>query len=176
MKSWGQTPSPLITDITWSNTVDRAAAGSDGWAATWASDGNLYTSFSDGWGFDPKISQKLSTGFARVEGPGNSYSGFNIRSSSGETTGDGTGGKKASGMISVDGRIYMWVRNADKNGNQCQLAWSDDNSNSWTWSNWNFTELGYCAFLNFGQDNAGARDGFVYMYTPNTSSCSTSSY
>ena len=37
-----------------------------------------------------------------------------------ETLGDGAKGKKASGMLMVDGVLYMWVRNA---GNS-QLAWS----------------------------------------------------
>ena len=31
-------------------------------------------------------------------------------------------------------------------------------------------EFGYCAFLNFGQNYAGARDSYVYMYSPDTSS------
>ena len=40
----------------------------------------------------------------------------------------------------------------------------------WTWSTWQFAEFGYCAFLNFGANYGGARDGYVYMYSPDTSS------
>lgn len=162
--------SPVITGIEWSSTIAQGAVGSDTWPITWADDNHQYTTFGDGFGFDPLISDKLSIGFSRIEGEPNNFSSFNIRSSSGEQTGNGAEGKKASGMLSVDGTLYMWVRNADNNGRQCQLASSNDHANTWTWSNWKFSELGYCAFLNFGKDYAGARDGFVYMFTPDTSS------
>ncbi len=164
--------SPVISGITWapSSTIVYDASGSDTWPITWADDDHLYTAFGDGWGFDPKVPSKLSLGFARVDGPAPGFSGLNIRSQSGEQTGDGSGGKKASGMLMIDGTLYMWVRNADNSGTQCQLAWSADHSETWTWSNWKFAELGYCAFLNFGKNYAGARDGYVYMYSPDTPS------
>src|SRR3954451_4005878 len=40
-------------------------------------------------------------------------------------------------------------------------------SKTWTWCDWRF-EVGFgCpTFLNFGRDYAGARDGFVYVYSP----------
>jgi hypothetical protein len=94
----------------------------------------------------------LSQGFALVKGDGDAFSGTNIRSSSSETTGDGQSGKKASGLLMVNGSLYMWVRNADGNGQECQLAWSNDHAQTWTWSNWRFAELGYCAFLNYGRN------------------------
>ena len=164
-------PSAVITNITWApaSTIVRQASGSDNWPLTWADDDNLYTAYGDGWGFDPKVPNKLSLGFAKIIGMPSDFSGINIRSSTGEQTGSGSGGKKASGMLMVDGVLYMWVRNAN-GGNQCQLAWSTDYAKTWTWSSWKFTELGYCAFLNFGQNYAGARDTYVYMYSPNTSS------
>ena len=49
-------------------------------------------------GFDPKVSSKLSLGLAKVTGDSNDFQGFNIRSASGEKTGDGTSGEKGSGM------------------------------------------------------------------------------
>ncbi|MFQ5584571.1 MAG: T9SS type A sorting domain-containing protein, partial [Calditrichia bacterium] len=39
---------------------------------------------------------------------------------------------------------------------------------TWTWSNWKFTEFGYPCFLNFGKNYSGARDDYVYMYSPDT--------
>ena len=158
--------SPVITSLSWapSSEIQRAALGSDNWPLTWGDDGHLYTAYGDGSGFDPKVPDKLSLGFARVEGPPESFTGVNIRSS-GEQVGEGASGKKASGMLMVDGVLYMWVRNANNAGQGCQLAWSTDHALTWTWSDWKFTEFGYCTFINFGANFAGARDDYVYSVT-----------
>jgi CubicO group peptidase (beta-lactamase class C family) len=143
--------------------IVRQAAGSDNWPLTWTAGGELFTAYGDGWGFDPKVPQKLSLGLARISGPPDSFRGLNVRSASGEQTGQGAAGKKASGMLAIDGRLYLWVRNA---GNS-QLAWSDDQGASWTWSPWTFTtSFGHPTFLNFGKDYSGARDNYVYIYSP----------
>ena len=170
----GNAPYPhseVITSLIWADasTVVHQANGSDNWPITWTDDGEQYTAYGDGWGFDPRVPNKLSLGFAKVigEAPG---VGSNIRSSSGEQIGDGRSGKKASGMLMVNGTLYMLVRNADNNGTQSQLAWSSDHGSTWTWSTWKFPELGYPCFLNFGQNYAGARDGYVYIYSPDTPS------
>ena len=163
--------SEVITSLIWADasTIVRQADGSDNWPITWADDGEQYTAYGDGWGFEPKVPNKLSLGFCRVSGdpPGD---GVNIRSATGEQIGDGRSGKKASGMLSVKGTLYMLVRNANNNGQQSQLAWSSDHGLTWTWSAWKFAELGYPCFLNFGRDYAGARDGYIYVYSPDTSS------
>jgi hypothetical protein len=164
-------PNLAITGIEWApaSNIIRLAEGSDNWPVTWGDDDELYTAYGDGWGFDPKVPHKLSLGFAKISGSPPAIAGVNIRSS-GEQTGDGRSGKKASGMLMVNGTLYMWVRNADNNGNQCQLAWSSDHAENWNWSGWKFEQLGYCAFLNFGKNYSGARDQYIYMYSPNTSS------
>jgi len=161
-------PKAVIKDITFASqeSIVVKAEGSDNWPITWADDDNLYTAFGDGWGFEPKIKEKLSLGFAKVIGEPTNISGVNIRSHSGEHTGDGKLGKKASGMLMVDDALYMWVRNANNNGEQSQLAWSTDHGQSWRWADWKFEELGYCCFLNFGKDYAGSRDSYVYIYSP----------
>jgi len=173
--AYAQIPYPqsrVITKITWAapSTIVRQATGSDNWPMTWADDNNLYTAYGDGWGFEPKVAKKLSLGFAKVVGTAADFSGINIRSLSSEQEGGGKSGKKASGMLMLDGVLYMWVRNANEYGEQCQLAWSADYAKTWTWSNWKFKEFGYCVFLNFRKNYAGARDGYVYMYSPNTPS------
>ena len=157
-------PSTVITNITWapSSTIIRKAYGSDTWPITWADDDNLYTAYGDGRGFDPKVPDKLSLGFARIEGMPPDFTGINIRSSD-EQYGDGRRGKKASGMLMVEGILYMWVRNADNNGQQSQLAWSTDHGQNWTWSSWKFENFGYCTFINFGKNYEEARDNFVYI-------------
>ncbi len=141
------------------------AQDSDNWPITWADDDSLYTAYGDGYGFEPKIPDKLSLGFAKVLGGPANFRGINIRSASGEQKGSGRKGKKASGMLMVDGLLYMFVRNA---GNS-QLAWSSDQEKNWTWCDWKFTaSFGCPTFLNFGKNYAGARDGYVYVYSPDS--------
>src|SRR6185295_4387331 len=88
--------------------------------------------------------------------------GFNLRSASAEQEGEGMHGQKASGLLMVDGVLYLLVRNA---GN-AQLAWSKDRGQTWSWADWKFTtSFGCPTFLNFGKNYAGARDEFVYIYS-----------
>lgn len=157
-------PSPAIKALEWApkEAIVRKAKGSDNWPMTWADDDHLYTAYGDGWGFEPKAPRKLGLGFARVEGPAKNFSGINIPSPTGEQIGDGARAKKASGMLMVDGILYMWTRNA---GNS-QLAWSKDRGQTWSWSDWKFTtSFGCPTFLNFGKNYTGARDDFVYVYS-----------
>lgn len=142
--------------------IVRKAKGGDNWPITWADDGHLYTAYGDGWGFEPKVEKKLSLGISRVEGGPRDFKGVNIRTKTGEREGQGNAGAKASGMLCVDGVLYMLVRNT---GNS-QIAWSGDHGVTWEWSEWKFTEsFGSPTFLNFGKDYAGARDEYVYIYS-----------
>jgi hypothetical protein len=162
-------PSPVITGIQWApaSSIVRRARGSDNWPITWADDDHLYTAYGDGKGFEPFIDVKLSMGLCRISGTPEDFQAVNLRSSSFDTIGDGARGKKASGMLMVDGVLYLWARNA---GNS-QLAWSADHGATWTWSDWKFTEsFGAPTFLNFGRNYAGARDSFVYVYSQDNDS------
>ncbi|MCD6364492.1 MAG: DUF4185 domain-containing protein, partial [Planctomycetes bacterium] len=69
------------------------------------------------------------------------------------------------GMLMVDGVLYMFVRNANREGEHCRLAWSHDRAVTWTWADWEFEEFGYCTLLNFGRNYEGARDEYVYVYS-----------
>ncbi|MFQ6035356.1 MAG: serine hydrolase, partial [Sedimentisphaerales bacterium] len=161
--------SSVITGIEWApaETIIRQAKGSDNWPITWADDDNLYTAYGDGWGFEPKTKKKLSLGVAKIIGMPPDFRGVNIRTESGERVGQGAKGAKASGMLCVDGVLYMLVRNV---GNS-QIAWSSEHGKTWTWCDWKFTEsFGYPTFLNFGKDYAGARDNFVYVYSHDSDS------
>jgi len=159
--------SDVIKGVRWAppEQIIRKAHGSDNWPVTWADDDNLYTAYGDGWGFEPKVPKKLSLGIAKVSGSPPDIKGVNIRSETAEQVGDGRAGKKASGMLMVDGVLYMWVRNA---GNS-QLAWSADHGRTWTWCDWKFTKSFGCpTFLNFGKNYSGARDDYVYIYSPDS--------
>lgn len=162
-------PSTVITGIDWAakETIIRKAKGSDNWPLTWADDDRQYTAYGDGRGFEPFAPRKLSLGFARIEGDPPDFRGVNIPSASGEQLGEGAEGKKASGILCVEGVLYLWTRNA---GN-AQLAWSKDHGKTWQWADWKFTtSFGCPTFLNFGKNYAGARDTFVYVYSPDANS------
>ena len=164
--------SAVITAVDWEPEVVRDAQGktmpsgkkdgSDNWPLTWSDDGHLYTAYGDGYGFDPLVPSKLGLGFARVIGDAGGFRGENIRSNA-ENSGYGRKGKKASGILMVDGVLYLLVRNANDNGATSQLAWSHDKAKTWTWCDWVFEELGYPTFINFGQNDSDARDGYVYI-------------
>jgi hypothetical protein len=162
-------PSPVIKGVRWApmNSIHRKARGSDNWPLTWGDDNALYTAYGDGRGFEPFVSRKLSLGFAKLVGSPECFEGENIRSATGEQTGDGVQGKKASGLLMVDGVLYLWARNA----RNAQLAWSSDHARTWTWCDWRFeTSFGCPTFLNFGKNYTGARDDYVYIYSPDTES------
>lgn len=154
-------PSPVIEAITWAapSTIVRQAFDCDCWPLTWGDDDSLYTAYGDGYGFEPRVPEKLSLGFARIMGSPPDVTGVNIGSATGEQKGEGAHGRKASGILMVNGVLYLWVRNA---GN-AQLAWSEDHGQSWRWGDWRFTtRFGCPTFLNFGRNYAGARDESVY--------------
>jgi hypothetical protein len=169
--------STLITRLIWGGHIDRYGLGpiinresgrrdgSDNWPITWADDGDLYVTYGDGYGFEPYLQEKLGLGFARLSGLPESLSATNIRSASGENRGFGRSGKKGSGLLMVDGVLYLWLFHADEQGGQAQLATSPDHAVTWTFSDWKFEAFGLCTFVNFGRDYAGARDGYVYTVT-----------
>ena len=164
-------PSDLIIDVKWDprDSIIRKAKGSDNWPITWGDDDLLYTAYGDGWGFHPMTEQKLSLGIASVEGSPKSFRGRNIRSNA-DQLGQGPHGKKASGMLMVDGVLYMMVRNA---GNS-QLGWSSDRGKTWDWADWKWkTSFGCPTFLNFGKAYAGVPEQFrdcVYLYSHDNAS------
>jgi len=140
--------------------------GSDNWPCTWADDNHIYTAYGDGNGFAPYIPNKLGMGFARIEGGSENFQTVNIRSDA-ENTRYGKNERKGSGMLSVDGTLYLLVRNDNRNGRHSRIGWSTDRARSFEWCKWNFKELGHPTFINFGKDYDGARDRYVYIWSNN---------
>ena len=157
--------SPFIKGIRWAatNTIRRAAKGSDNWPLTWADDGVLYGAYGDGNGFEPFDKEKLSLGFARIDGMPGDFHGQNLGALSLRTVGDGSKGRKASGLLCVNGILYLWTRNV----NNAQLTWSGNHGATWSCANWRFTNSFGCpTFVNFGRNYDGNKDGFVYVCSP----------
>jgi len=157
-------PSPVIAEIQWAPkaSILHLAKGSDNWPLTWADDDAQYTSYGDGYGFEPHVEKKLGMGFARITGGPGNFRATNLRSDA-ERTGGGAKSAKASGILMVNGVLYLWVRNV---GN-AQLLSSEDHGKTWQWGFKIETAFGSPAFLNFGRNYAGAPDGFVYTYSQN---------
>ena len=159
-------PSPVIARIEWASvdTIVRKAKGGDNWPVTWADDDAIYSTYGDGYGFQPKLTEKLSLGFVRLTGRPDDFRGVNIRSPD-EQYGQGRAGKKGWGVLCIGGRLYLWLGHADQKGGQAQLAWSDDHAQTWTFADWKFAHFGLLGFVNFGRDYDDARDGYVYSYS-----------
>ena len=153
-------PSPVIRGAVFGEEIRRTAVDSDNWPLTWGDDDQQYTSYGDGFGFEPHVERKLGMGFARITGGPGDFRGVNLRSD-GERTGGGANSPKASGILMVDGVLYLWVRNVAN----AQLLWSGDRGKTWQWGFKMEAGFGSPAFLNFGRNYAGARDGFVYTYS-----------
>jgi hypothetical protein len=176
--------SRFVTGVSWdfSNMLEqRKAHGSDLWPCTWAADSNLYCAWGDGGGFDGDDDHvgRVSLGFARVLGtpdkldPG-SFTGRNVWGEApAYAENQATFGGKVATMISVDGTLYayghLWTEqntsdpvHRGSDGPLQTLIWSTDLGKSWQIAPWTSNLLG--SFLNFGQDNAGALDSFVYIY------------
>jgi len=116
---------------------------------------------------------------ARISGNWDKYKGQNIWGGH-QPVKPSTFGGKSWGIISVEGVLYMWWSGDDSDMsvtkwgdnsaiNECRIAVSYDHGESWTLGEKMFDryDLLCCpTFLNFGKDNEGARDQYVYSYFP----------
>lgn len=154
-------PSSIISDIRWDDesTIFRMAAGSDNWPITWGDDDQLYTAFGDGWGFAPLLSSKAALGTARVTGNPPNIAAENLAT----LQSINASSHKATGMLMVDGVLYMWTR---RDGGR--LWKSMDRGGSWQNTGVTMelpnTDFHALHFLQFGANYAGARDSYVYVY------------
>ncbi len=154
--------SDLSAEFAPKESVIRNAHGGDNWPVTWGDDDTLYTAYGDGNGFLPYTDIKLSLGLAKVAGNPPAVQGINLRSKTGEKVGQGKYGEKASGMLMVEGVLYMLTRNA-QNAN---LMWSADHGKTWEEADWKFdVSFGCPTFLNYGKNYEGATDNYVYIYS-----------
>jgi hypothetical protein len=177
-------PSRTITAINWDFSQlipSRKAIGSDLWPCTWARDGNQYCAWGDGGGFDGNDDNigRVSLGFARITGtPGAGdalqFAGKNVWGDPPYAESAATFGGKIISLISVDGVLYatggLWTSQNAQNpvhtsedGPLNTLVWSADLGSTWQIAPWSIpSTLG--TFLNFGRDNAGAFDSYIYIY------------
>jgi hypothetical protein len=151
----------------------KEALGSDIWPITWADDGHQYTGFGDGAGFgvasykEQGGPNRVSLGISRIEGDPDDYRGVNVWGGK-NTENPAQFGGKPTGLICIEGVLYMfWGGPASTTIQETRLAVSYDHSKTWTLMDWKWTmqdKLFAGTFINFGKDNADARDDFVYAF------------
>ncbi len=152
--------------IAWDADAVRITGGrpGDNWPITWGDDDIQYTAYGDGRGFSERA--PLSLGFAKITGdPGNLHA-EDLLSDADTPKGGGKQGIKTSGLLMVNGVLYMFVRNymVDSDYRHARLAWSRDHGPHWTWAEWYFSGTFGCPeFVQFGRNYHGARDGYVYV-------------
>lgn len=167
-------PSQIIEEIVWHpETHFSAAVGSDLWPTTWAADGNVYTAWGDGGGFEGSNSTgRVSLGFARIEGGPTDLRATNVNGgadSENLPTWDCASCGKTAGIISVDGVIYAWVNLQNRRfpNVDLTLAWSEDLAATWERATWVFPagsgRFKPATFLNVDRDHRGG-GAFVYFY------------
>lgn len=160
--------SPMITGLKWDDSVFKLKTkAGDNWPITWAEGDLQITAWGDGPGFGEQP-PRLSLGFARIWGDPPNLRGDDFASSADTLEGGGSTAIKASGLLLVDGTLYMWVRNYRPPGSDdftnARLAWSKDRGTNWTWADWHFADTFGCPeFVQFGPNYAGARDGYIYV-------------
>ena len=175
--------SRAITAVNWNFSAagPPRALGSDLWPCTWAADDAMYCAWGDGGGFDGNDDHvgRASLGFARIRGkPAEdgslSFFGKNVWGSLPYAENPATFGGKVVSLISVDGIIFatggLWTpkdavnpTQTSENGPLRTLIWSTDLGRSWQIAPWSSPSV-LGSFLNFGRDNAGSIDAYVYIY------------
>jgi hypothetical protein len=184
-------PSAIVRGMRWDlSTVlsHRRAIGSDIWATTWAADGELYSAFGDGGGFDgterSKATGRVSLGFAQINGGPTEHSTASLHGKNvwGQAPRfaerQANFGGKVDDLISVSGVLYaqggLWTATNcscadptlknDDNPNERSLAWSKDLGRTWEVAQW-ATPRDLGSTLQFGADYAGAFDpAHIYLY------------
>ncbi|TWU49095.1 nucleoside hydrolase [Rubripirellula reticaptiva] len=162
-------PSPVIerVEFDW-KTHKRLAEGSDNWPTTWADDGSIYTAWGDGGGFGGSNSNgRVTLGVARIEGDADNFTAKNVWGGH-QPEHPARFGGKSYGIISIGSDLYMWVvPQPGPHLRECRIARSTDHGATWQQADWAFRfadGLTIPSFLNFGRDNAGAGDDYVYSY------------
>lgn len=168
-----------------SDTFNTQSQG-DLWASCWSDDDNLYAANGDGDGFTVESPNIVNTppnsgsylikdiAISKIEGTPENLRGETV--SSGDEISQiwnnpEAYNRKPTGMVCVDGDLYLAVQDLNKDFNDVPSATivkSTDKGKTWTWDkskpmfdDHTFTTI---MFLDYGKDNAHAIDDYVYAY------------
>jgi hypothetical protein len=177
-KSFSIQQSSYIKGIEWSSDripYPEADIKGDTFPVTWAEDGELYTSAGDPhWG-----ESKSGLDIEKFSGNPPDCKISKVHHMN-DYLGWGGDGPKPSGMICVDGILYFAFQNmlrtrkppfslASQHGSDAQIVYSTNKGHFWVPTLANIAtpmfpghKFGGPSFVNFGQNNANARDHYVY--------------
>lgn len=156
--------SEAVTNFIWGETTRIEGSHGDNWPMAWVDEDRQIVVWGDGTGFDDE--RPLSLGFAEIRGDPPDIDVAEFESDADTDVGWGRDGRKTSGLLAVDGTLYMFVRNARPGSDHrnARLAWSTDHGRTFEWADRHFSEtFGAPAFVQFGPDYANARDEYVYV-------------
>lgn len=163
-------PGASLVGVVGDRPTQVAVADGDLWPSCWSSDGSLYAANGDGAAFGGQI---FDAAVSRIDGEPGYLEGETL--AGGEAIGDVWSGseftRKPTGMVCVDGAIYLALQDLRRDFNEAPaatIAVSHDRGATWEWdrsapmfADHDFTTV---MFLDYGQDNAQAPDGWVYAY------------
>ena len=178
MDFYGIPKSKIIKSFKWISDVspypEKNIKG-DTYPMTWGADGEIYTSSGDPcWG---ETETGLDVEIFRGGPSDYKIEKFNNMN---DYLGWGGNGPKPTGMISVDGIIYLAFQNLSCGGSPLHSVKSQQGSDAHIvccnpqWNQWYpslkaigepmfpGSRFGGPAFINFGKDNENSRDGYVY--------------
>ncbi|MFY0522207.1 hypothetical protein ACN28I_03005 [Archangium gephyra] len=158
-------------------SADSLSSVSDGdlWPSCWSDDGHLYAANGDGRGFtmvEPRPNPVYDIAVSRIQGLPGSLTGTTLTTRISQTWKAGEYNRKPTGMVCVDGALYMAVQDLAWDFNDAPnatIAKSTDRGATWTWNtsapmfgDYVFTTI---MFLDYGRNNAwNTFDGYVYAY------------
>ena len=156
------------------NTYTAPGSNGDLWPGAWSDDDYLYVANGDGTGFgsvnsDIVVSRISGTPSTGIKGEGLAYGGSVAEIWSGSEF-----NRKPTGMVSVDGVLYLAVQDLRSTSDglfdeapAASIYKSTDKGKTWTgtsepmFDNYVFTTI---MFLDYGKDNENSPDGYVYAY------------
>jgi len=158
----------------------QLAGDGDLWPSCWADDDNLYTANGDGKAFNGG-SRLYDMAVSLVSGMPPNLSGRTLATDVGTNWSGRHYNRKPTGMLCVDGAIYLAFQNLQKrhfdDAPAASIAKSTDHGVTWTWDRTapmfgasrrasdpaahKFTTI---FFLDYGRNYGNAIDGFVYAY------------
>jgi len=171
-------PSPALPGASLRADVADAVSAvgvSDGdlWPSCWADDDALYAANGDGAGFGSTTSDIVMNRIAGTPADGDLEGvGLGTGDDLGQVWSGDDFTRKPTGMLCVDGTIYLAVQDLRKDFNEAPaatIARSDDHGRTWTWdtaapmfSGHVFTTIW---FADYGRDSVGAPDaGYAYAF------------
>ncbi len=145
----------------------------DLWVSCWGADDALYVANGDGWGFTRRPSRPdIVVNRVTGEPPHLQGRALAMEDAVGSIwTPGGAYNRKPTGMVAVDGALYLAIQDLNVDYNDApaaSISRSTDGGVTWQWDrrapmfrDYQFTTI---FFLDYGKDSQHAPDEYVYAY------------